>query len=322
MLNSLVGEAGYQTLLAYVLEHGKPKSVYGTTDLFVHSILGGQLRFDLSNGQIPIFTTKKVIWEKAFAELLWHINGDTNCQYLQDQNVDIWDKYAYNQVKHLYSNFEDWQKNALFQDKETASPYGPALRNFQRNQIGREAGEVDQLAMLINRIRNEPNRKHNWISLYDPRYSYEAAPKGESFSIAPCVIALHAVVNNGKLGFHVIQRSVDMALGLVWDIAQYAMLAHVLGKITGLEIDEMVWTGSDCHVYSNQIEAIKKMLERTPGKQPLLVMNDNITEENLLAGKVTPQDFQVLGYNPDSFIKVPYHIAGGKNLNGTRNQPR
>lgn len=251
----------YLDLLQLVLEHGDKKS--DRTGTGTASIFGHQMRFDLSEG-FPILTTKRVHFRSVVVELLWFLRGDTNVQYLQDQKVSIWNEWATAEQTARFGRPEG----------ELGPVYGHQWRNFGATQqpdgTYRDDG-VDQISWLINEIKTNPNSRRLIVSGWNPKEANQVA-------LPPCHTLFQFFVQNGKLSCQLYQRSADIFLGVPFNIASYALLTHMVAQACQLQVGDFVWTGGDCHLYSNHIEQARLQLSRDPLALPRLQLNPAITD--------------------------------------------
>lgn len=251
----------YLDLLQLVLEHGDKKS--DRTGTGTASIFGHQMRFDLSKG-FPILTTKRVHFRSVVVELLWFLRGDTNVQYLQDHKVSIWNEWATAEQTARFGRPEG----------ELGPVYGHQWRNFGATQQAdgsyRDDG-FDQISWLINEIKTNPNSRRLIVSGWNPKEANQVA-------LPPCHTLFQFFVQNGKLSCQLYQRSADIFLGVPFNIASYALLTHMVAQACQLQVGDFVWTGGDCHLYSNHIEQARLQLSREPFALPRLQLNPAITD--------------------------------------------
>lgn len=237
----------YQNLITHILENGyatDDRTGTGTTAVF-----GTQLRFDLQKG-FPALTTKKLAWNACISELLWFMSGSTNVEELRERThgvnsdkMTIWDDNYNNQAK------------ALGYDNGYLGPvYGSQWRNF--GGAGSRDG-VDQLVKTIYRIKAIPSDRRQIVSAWNPSDL-------DAMALPPCHLLYQFNVRNGFLDLQWYQRSVDVFLGLPFNIASYAALVHIVAKMCNLKPGELVFTGGNTHIYSNHIEQCQEILRREP----------------------------------------------------------
>ena len=285
----------YLDLCKKILNEGHWKD--DRTGTGTYSIFGYQMRFNLEEG-FPLLTTKKVFLRGIIHELLWFINGDTNIKYLVDNNVHIWDDWAYKD----YKNSKDYQGETIeeFAEKIKDSPvdsefvktygdlhkiYGYQWRNFN--------GEgVDQLANLIEQIKTNPNSRRLIISAWNPC-------EVDQMALPPCHSFMQFYVIDGKLSCQLYQRSADVFLGVPFNIASYALFTMMIAQVCGLGVGEFIHTLGDAHIYSNHVEQIKLQLSRDTRPLPKMKINPNV--KSIFDFNI--EDFELEGYNPHKAIK-------------------
>ncbi|MFA6123786.1 MAG: thymidylate synthase [Sphingomonas sp.] len=227
----------YLDLMQRVLDHGTPQmDRTGTGTL---SVFGHQMRFDLGKG-FPLLTTKKLHVRSIVIELLWFLRGDTNVEWLRERRVSIWDEWA-----------------------DESGDLGPVYGKQWRDWETTDGRHIDQIAELIDQIRNTPGSRRQIVSAWNPGDLHAMA-------LAPCHCLFQTHVANGKLSLQLYQRSADIFLGVPFNIASYALLTMLLAQQCDLEPGEFIWTGGDCHLYANHLEQAREQLTRTPGPLPRL----------------------------------------------------
>lgn len=227
----------YLDLMQRILDEGvAQQDRTGTGTL---SVFGHQMRFDLQQG-FPLLTTKKLHLRSIIYELLWFLNGDTNVGWLNDNKVSIWDEWA-----------------------DEAGDLGPVYGRQWRAWRTADGSEIDQISALVEQIRRDPASRRQIVTAWNP---------GElgQMALAPCHCLFQTQVAAGRLNLQLYQRSADVFLGVPFNIASYALLTHMLAQQCDLEPGTFVWTGGDCHLYSNHLEQARLQLSRTPGPRPRL----------------------------------------------------
>lgn len=265
----------YLDLCRNILDNGADKS--DRTGTGTRSIFGAQMRFDLRKG-FPLLTTKRVAFRLIVEELLWILSGSTNNNDLVAKNVHIWDEWA---------------------DKETGN-LGPIYGKQWRSWPG-VYSPIDQIAEAIHTIMNNPDSRRIVVSAWN----VDDLPK---MALAPCHALFQFYVANGKLSCQLYQRSADMFLGVPFNIASYALLTHMMAYSCGLGVGDFIWTGGDCHIYSNHFEQMELQTSRIPRALPRLWIY--IDERNPLPGDgmktleaFTANSFELVGYDPHPAIK-------------------
>ena len=283
----------YLDALQYILDNGE--DVSDRTGVGTRSVFGYQMRFDLRK-EFPAVTTKRLAWKSVVGELLWFLEGSTDERRLAERTFEkdrhdldgkttIWTANANAQGVALgYTN------NTL--QKELGPVYGSQWRDFNGDS-------VDQIANIVQLLNREPDSRRIILSAWNPSQL-------DHLALPPCHTLSQFRVINGKLSCQMYQRSADMFLGVPFNIASYSLLTHMLAQICGLEVGEFIWTGGDCHIYSNHFEQVKQQLERTPMKGPTLEMPQFINIAELL--ETTTSDYKLVNYNPMDSIKAPMAV--------------
>ena len=279
----------YQYLINDILENGyetDDRTGTGTIALF-----GTKLRWDLTKG-FPAVTTKKLAWKACIAELLWFMSGSTNVNDLRIrthgsliEGKTIWD-----------DNYENQAKDLGYHSGELGPIYGKQWRDF---------GGVDQLVETINRIKKLPTDRRQIVSAWNPA-------EIDQMALPPCHMFYQFNVRNGYLDLQWYQRSVDVFLGLPFNIASYAALTHIVAKMCNLIPGDLVFSGGNTHIYSNHVEQCKEVLRREPKELCELVINGLpykfrhlSTEEQIeYVLKLRPKDFILKNYESHPAIKA------------------
>jgi thymidylate synthase len=248
----------YLELLRDVRDHGvrKPtRAVLRSTGEKIDalSVFGRQIRFDLDAG-FPLVTTKKVPFGAIAHELIWFLRGATNIAYLKEHGVTIWDEWA-------------------DEEGELGPVYGKQWRSWQTP----DGRSIDQIANLVEGIRAviaDPTAsvgRRLIVSAWNPA---EIA----NMALPPCHTLFQFSVTEGRLSCQLYQRSADLFLGVPFNIASYALLTHLVARVTGLEAGELIHTFGDAHIYSNHLEQVDRQLVREPLPLPCLVLAPEITD--------------------------------------------
>lgn len=301
----------YLALQKRVLEEGV--FVGDRTGTGCYSLMGAMMRFDLSEGY-TLLTTKKINPANVIGEMCWMLAGDSclpSLRYYQNkpEGADtIWtkdfEKYWEAQVLRDPVRYEDRQP-----DEDLGKIYGPQWRDFQTGYYDPSREEVyghDQIKTLLSNIIDVKNgdmtqARRLIVTAWNP-YDHTVGEK-ETAALSACHDSFQCLVREGKLSLRFHMRSNDTFLGLPFNLAFYDTLCRVLAKLTGLGVGELVYMGTDVHLYSNHIEQVKEQQTREPRKLPTLVLPEFETLEELL--ELTAQDFNVVGYDPHPFIKAP-----------------
>jgi thymidylate synthase len=261
----------YLQMMRHVFEHGVEKS--DRTGTGTRSVFGHQMRFDLAKG-FPLVTTKKLHLKSIIHELIWFLQGDTNTRYLKENGVSIWDEWA-----------------------DENGNLGPVYGHQWRSWPMSDGKKFDQITDLIARIKKDPDSRRLIVSAWN-------VADIPNMALPPCHALFQFYVANGKLSCQLYQRSADIFLGVPFNIASYALLTHMVAEQCNLGVGDFVWTGGDCHLYSNHMEQTKEQLNRTPFALPTLKIKrkpDSIFD-------YTFDDFEIVGYQSHAHIKAPVAI--------------
>ena len=260
----------YEDLLRDVLTNGVDRG--DRTGTGTRSVFGRQLRYDLS-GSFPLITTKKVFMKGIEGELIWFLSGSSNIKYLTDNGIKIWNEWAN-------------------EDGELGPVYGVQWRSWP----GRDGQAIDQISRLIEQLRSNPESRRLLVSAWN-------VGQLDRMALAPCHAFFQCYVADGRLSLQIYQRSADLFLGVPFNIASYSLLTHMLAAQTGLQVGEMVWTGGDCHIYSNHFEQVREQLTRDarPFPQLKLAVRESIFDYQI-------GDAKIVGYDPHPAIKAPIAV--------------
>ncbi len=256
----------YLELLDHVLKNGVEK--HDRTGTGTISVFGYQMRFNLEEG-FPVLTTKKLHLRSIIHELLWFISGDTNIKYLNDNGVRIWNEWA---------------------DKD--GNLGPVYGYQWRSWPAADGRKIDQLADVINYIKNSPDSRRLLISAWN-------VGEIQKMALPPCHVMFQFYVAGGRLSCQLYQRSCDIFLGVPFNIASYALLTMMIAQVTGLEPGDFIHTLGDAHIYLNHIEQVKLQLTRDPYPLPCMEINPSVQD----IFKFRFEDFKLTDYVSHPGIK-------------------
>ena len=274
----------YLGLLQQILETGTVRG--DRTGTGTKSIFGAQLRFNLADG-FPLVTTRKVFFKGVIHELLWFLAGDTNIKYLRDNNVHIWDAWA-----------------------DEQGDLGPVYGAQWRAWPAPDGRRIDQITQVVEQIRKNPNSRRHIVSAWNPAVlpneaisPHENVRQGRA-ALASCHALFQFYAADGRLSCLLYQRSTDCPVGQVFNIAQYALLTHLVAQQCDLQPGDFVWTGGDCHIYLNQVEGVREQLTREPRSLPKLL----IKRKPASIFEYRFEDFEIVGYDPHPPIKFPVAV--------------
>jgi len=254
-------EQQYLDLLQLLIDRGDAR--VDRTGVGTRAVFGHQMRFDLADG-FPIFTTKRVFWKTAFKEMLWMLAGGDNIRQLLEQNVTIWTDWPlkkYREENNSNISQADFEKKILADDEfaKKWGDLGPVYGRQWRHWKTTDGQEIDQVQQVIDDLKNNPtSRRIIWDGWNVADLDQMALP--------PCHKHYQFYVNQstGQLSCAMVQRSADAFLGLGFNIANLALVTHLLARQCGYLPGEIVWFGMDVHLYSNHIEQAKEQIARTP----------------------------------------------------------
>ena len=257
----------YHDLLEHILENGvKKEDRTGTGTI---SVFGYQMRFDLNEG-FPCITTKKLHLRSIIHELLWFLKGETNIQYLKENNVSIWDEWA-----------------------DENGNLGPVYGSQWRSWPTADGRHIDQIKQVIDQLKNNPDSRRIIVSAWN-------VGEIEKMALPPCHAFFQFYVADGKLSCQLYQRSADTFLGVPFNIASYALLTMMLAQVCDLKPGDFVHTLGDAHLYLNHLEQTKLQLTRDFRPLPTMKINPNVTD--IFGFKF--EDFDLLNYDPHPHIKA------------------
>lgn len=260
----------YLDLMQHVLDHGTTKS--DRTGTGTKSVFGWQMRFDLAQG-FPMVTTKKLHTRSIIHELLWFLSGSTNVDYLKRNGVSIWNEWA-----------------------DEQGDLGPVYGHQWRSWPAPDGKTIDQFSQVLEQIKSNPDSRRLIISAWNVAQIPQMA-------LAPCHALFQFYVADGRLSCQLYQRSADIFLGVPFNIASYALLTEMVAQQCDLIPGDFVWTGGDCHLYSNHLEQAREQLSRNTLPLPRLRLRRpaSIYEYQF-------EDIEILDYESHAHIKAPVAI--------------
>jgi thymidylate synthase len=261
-------EYQYLNLIRQVLQHGiLEKGRNGNT----YALFGYNMRFNLSDGTLPLLTTKQVAWKTCLKELLWFIQGCTDNAVLQAQKVHIWDGNSTRE-------FLDGRGLTNNRVNDLGPIYGYQWRHFNASYIDCDASYegqgIDQLAQIIETLKTDPTSRRMIMTAWNPCQL-------DQMALPPCHILCQFNVLDGRLSCTMYQRSCDIGLGVPFNIASYSMLTHILAKHCDLLPGDFIYNMGNVHIYDDHVEPLKQQLERVPYEFPkvsIINKHDNIND--------------------------------------------
>ncbi len=268
----------YEDFMRHVDQAGVFKA--DRTGTGTKSVFGHQMRFDLNEG-FPLVTTKKVHLRSIIQELLWFLTGSSNNNWLKERGVTIWDEWAR-------------------EDGDLGPVYGVQWRSWPTP----DGGHIDQIQQVIDTLKSNPDSRRIIVSAWN-------VAELSKMALMPChaffqfyVAPPQAEGGRGKLSCQLYQRSADIFLGVPFNIASYALLTHMIAQQCELDVGDFIWTGGDCHIYSNHAEQVALQLSRAPYPYPTL----NIKRKPDSIFDYQYEDFEVLDYVSHPAIKAPVAV--------------
>jgi len=292
----------YHDLLQDILDNGELKD--DRTGVGTYSVFGRNLRFDLRES-FPAITSKKLAWKACKGELLWFIEGSSDERRLAEithgsaeGKVTIWTPNALAPY---------WQSKAKFEG-DLGRVYGVQWRHWNKDTVEKDMGpahkggvrlavdrtEVDQLSNLIEGLKKDPNGRRHILSAWN-------VSELDQMALPPCHVMSQFYVNKNKeLSCHMYQRSVDVFLGLPFNIASYALLTHLIAQVCDLKVGELIISTGDTHIYKDHVEQVKEQLQRVPFPLPQLKLNTEIKNIN----DFKMEDIELVNYQSHESIKA------------------
>lgn len=285
------GENGYLASLAYVLDEGYYVNKERTGTGTIVAPFPVQLYFPNIKEKFPLFTTKEVSFNMLACEMLWFISGSTNTNDLE--------KIGSPAMKKMWDKWAD-------DEGELGPVYGDKWRNWGTLTLTDKdyftLDTIDQLKNAIFKIKNNPESRRIIVTAWDPGAI-------ENMALPPCHMTFQFTCEpleygKYKLHLHLLQRSCDAFLGVVYNIAQYSLLLQMISMVTNTVPGDFTWTGVNYHIYQNHIDVVKEQLSRSPNLPPIVGLKDRL--------KITSEDGEVHEYDViesiDDFTRDHIHL--------------
>ncbi|MDR7103419.1 thymidylate synthase [Croceicoccus sp. BE223] len=302
-------EDQYLSLMRRIWTEGSERS--DRTGVGTRSLFGQTMRFDLSDGQMPLITTKRVYWKTATRELLWFLTGNTNIRPLVQQRVGIWTDWPLDKYRRATGediSAEDFSQR-IAEDAAFAEEWGDLGPVYGKQWVDwptyvpagdglyRKGEGINQVAQLVASLRDNPGSRRHILEGWN-------VAELDAMALPPCHKTYQFHVADGKLNGLLFQRSCDVALGLPFNLWSAALLQVMLAQQAGLEPGDFVWMGGDVHLYLNHEALVREQLSRIPSGSPrleLLRRPDTIFD-------YTIEDFAVHDYTPQAHISAPVAV--------------
>ena len=302
-------EQAYLDLMRRIWTQGDERT--DRTGIGTRSIMGTQLRFDLSGDVMPLITTKRVYWKTATRELLWFLTGETNIRPLVQQGVNIWNEWPH--ARYVRETGDEIGLDAFVEriasDAEFAERWGdlgpvygkqwvdwPTYREQSDGTFRRGEG-INQIAQVVESLRRDPGSRRHIIEGWN-------VAELDAMALPPCHKTYQFHVADGRLSCVLYQRSCDVALGLPFNLWSAALLTRMFAQQTDLEPGELIWMGGDTHLYLNHAQLVEEQLSRQPQGLPKL----SIARRPDSMFDYAIEDFTVRDYTPHQPIKAPVAV--------------
>ena len=257
----------YLSMMRHVRDSGTFKE--DRTGTGTLSVFGYQMRFNLDDG-FPLVTTKRLHVKSIIHELLWFLSGDQNTRYLTDNGVSIWNEWA-------------------DEDGNLGPVYGVQWRSWPAP----DGSSIDQIGQVVQQLKEDPDSRRIIVSAWN-------VGEIDRMALPPCHCLFQFYVAEGRLSCQLYQRSCDIFLGVPFNIASYALLTHMLAQQCDLGVGDFIWTGGDCHLYTNHLEQADEQLSREPLPLPRLAIRRR--PESIFDYRF--DDFEIVGYEAHPHIRA------------------
>ena len=299
----------YLDSLKFILDNGVTKD--DRTGVGTISVFGLQHRYDLSQG-FPAMTTKRLAWKACVGELLWMIEGSGDERRLaeithgtREEVATIWTPNAQASYWKPKAKFDgdlgrvygvQWRHWKTYKH-ESAGSFKDSWGNWWRREDGIRESEIDQLKVLIDGIKKDPNGRRHILTAWN-------VGELDMMALPPCHCFAQFYVAKGKLSCQMYQRSADMFLGVPFNIASYSLLTHMIAQVCDLAVGEFVHSLGDAHLYLNHIDQVKEQIEREPYPLPNLWLNPDIKHID----QFSMDDIKLINYRSHAIIKAPMAV--------------
>lgn len=275
----------YLDLIRKIRDEGIPLSAEGErTGTGTISLYGALMKFEMADG-FPLVTAKKTFFRGVKEELLWFLRGETNSRTLEEKGVNIWKEWAHPETGEL------------------GPIYGSAWSNWDG---------INQLKTLLHNLKTNPHSRRHIVTgwnpslLPDPAATHQQNVEDGKQALPPChTLWQVSICGQGKVHLHLYQRSADVFLGVPFNIASYSLLLMMISKYLERQPGTFIWTGHDCHLYSNHMEQVEELLQREPLPLPQIKLNYSTFEE---IWDVNADDIELLNYQSHPTIKAPVAV--------------
>jgi thymidylate synthase len=303
-------EQPYLDLLARVWNEGDARM--DRTGVGTRALFGVQLRFDLSDGRVPLLTTKRVAWKVAAREMLWFLSGSTSIRPLVEQGVHIWTDWPLDRYRRETGEAieRDGFEARILADDAFAAAWGDLGPVYGKQWVdwphyvaadvpGLYAKGVghNQVAALVKSLRETPASRRHILTGWN-------VDELDRMALPPCHMTYQFAVQGGRLSCMLWQRSCDLGLGFAFNVFEAALLTAMLAQQCDLTPGELIWSGGDVHLYLNHADLVGEQLRRTPDGEPRLRLRRR--PEDIFGYRF--EDFEVLDYHPQATISAPVAV--------------
>lgn len=300
----------YLDLMRRIWERGDER--VDRTGVGTRSLFGAELRFDLSDGRMPLLSTKRVYWKTATREMLWFLTGDTNIRALCAQGVEIWTDWPLDRYRRETGadiSRADFSRR-IVADEAFARQWGdlgpvygkqwvnwPVYEPAGEGLFRQRAQGVNQVAEVVDSLRSNPGSRRHIIEGWN-------VAELDAMALPPCHKTYQFHVTGDRLSGLLYQRSCDLGLGFAFNAWSAALLIRMLAQQCDLEPGELVWVGGDVHLYLNHAQLVEEQLGRTPsGEARLEILR---RPESIFDYRI--EDFAITGYAPQAPISAPVAV--------------
>jgi thymidylate synthase len=302
-------ERQYLDLMRRIWTEGDERT--DRTGVGTRSVFGSTMRFDLSDGRMPLITTKRVYWKTATREFLWFLTGDTNIRPLCAQGVGIWTDWPLERYRKETGSAitrDDFSRR-IVEDAEFAAQWGDLGPVYGKQWVDwatyepagpglfRRGAGINQVAQVVESLRTSPGSRRHIVEGWN-------VAELHAMALPPCHKTYQFHVAEGKLNGLLYQRSCDVALGLPFNLWSAALFVRMLAQQCDLDPGELVWMGGDVHLYLNHYALVEEQLSRAPSGEPWLTIFRR--PPSIFDYRI--EDFEVTGYHPAAPISAPIAV--------------
>ncbi len=299
-------ERQYLDLIREVWSRGTERR--DRTGVGTRALFGTMMRFDLSDGTVPLLTTKRVFWKSAVKELIWFLSGETNIRPLVAQGVHIWTDWPLDKYRRATGDqlSRDEFEARIVADEDFAREWGDLGRVYGAQWVGwrtQDGGSINQIEALVRGLKDNPASRRHIFTGWN-------VAELDTMALPPCHMTYQYFVEPARDGGRprlsgaLYQRSCDLGLGFGFNIFEHALLIRMLANQCGYDPGEAIWMGADVHVYLNHEHLLREQLTREPRPFPMLEIKRR--PETIFGYR--PEDFEITGYDPHPHIAAPVAV--------------